>query len=156
MSSAGFAAGIAVGIAFVVAFSITPFPYSGRGEYEDVTITLERTVCFGVCPDYVVMIHGDGTVEYKGRNFVAVKGIHTAHISEESVQELVHEFYRAGFFSLADRYEQQVTDLPSQTTSITIDGKTKTVYRYGFEPQKLAELEDKIDEVAGTEKWVKG
>lgn len=72
------------------------------------------------------------------------------------MQELVNEFYRAGFFSLADRYEQQVTDLPSQTTSIAIDGKTKTVYRYGFEPQRLAELEDKIDEVAGTEKWVKG
>lgn len=75
MSSAGFAAGMAVGIAFVVAFSITPFPYSRRGEYEDVTITLERTVCFGVCPDYVVTVHGDGTVEYEGRNFVAVKGM---------------------------------------------------------------------------------
>ncbi len=156
MSSTGFAAGIAVGIAFVVAFSITPLPYSDRGEYEDVTITLERTVCFGFCPDYVVTIHGDGTVHYEGRNFVAVEGMQIARISEESVQQLVDEFYRAGFFSLASRYEQQVTDLPSQTTSITIDGKTKTVYRYGFEPQRLAELEDKIDEVAGTQKWVRG
>ncbi len=156
MSYAGFAAGIAVGIAFVVAFSLTPFPYSGRGEYEDVTITLERTICFGFCPDYVVMIHGDGLVEYEGRNFVAVEGRQTARISEESVRELVNEFYSSGFFSLEDRYEQQVTDLPSQTTSITIDGKTKTVYRYGFEPHRLADLEDKIDEIAQTEKWVKG
>lgn len=156
MSSAGYAAGLAVGIAFVVAFSIVPFPYGARGEYQDVTITLERTVCFGACPDYLVTIHGDGTVEYEGRNFVAVQGIQTAHISDESVKRLVDEFYRAGFFSLQDRYEQSVTDLPSQTTSITIDGKTKTVYRYGFEPQRLAELEDRIDEVAGTEKWVKG
>ena len=92
MSSAGFAAGITVGLSFVVAFSITPFPYSGRNEYEDVTITLERTVCFGACPDYPVTIQADG--------------------------------------------------------------KTKTVYR--FEPHWLAELEDKIGEIAGTEKWVKG
>jgi len=156
VSSAGFVAGITVGIAFVVAFSITPFPYSDRGQYEDVTIILERAVCFGACPDYTVTIHGNGTVVYEGRNFVAVQGKQTAHIAEEKVQELVDEFYRAGFFSLRERYEEQVTDLPSQTTSITIDGKTKTVYRYGFEPLRLAELEDRIDEIAGTEKWVKG
>lgn len=35
--------------------------------------------------------------------------------------------------------------MPSQTTSITIDGVTKTIYLYGFEPQKLAALEDSID-----------
>lgn len=50
-----------------------------------------------------------------------------------------------------------MTDLPSQTTSITLDGTTtKTVHRYGFEPERLAALEDRIDEIAGTEKWVKG
>lgn len=98
MSSAGFLVGIAAGIAFVVAFSLAPFPYSGSGEYEDVTITLERTVCFGACPDYTVTIHGDGTVVYEGRNFVAVEGVQTAHISEEKVQKLVDEFYLIGFF----------------------------------------------------------
>lgn len=155
MSSAGFVAGIAVGVAFVVAFSITPFPYGNRGQYEDVTITLERTVCFGACPDYSVTVFGNATVIYEGRNFVAVEGKHTAQIPHEDVEELVSEFYRAGFFSLNDRYEQQVTDLPSQTTTITIDGMTKFVYRYGSEPKRLAELEDKIDEIAQTEKWVK-
>lgn len=156
MSSAGFATGIAVGIAFVVMFSVTPFPYSAGGEYDEVIITLERTVCFGACPDYKVTINGDGTVVFEGRNFVAIEGVQTAKISEEQVQNLVAEFYRAGFFSLRDRYEQQITDLPSQTTSITIDGKSKTIYRYGFEPRQLAELENKIDEIAGTEKWIKG
>jgi hypothetical protein len=73
-------------MAFVVAFSLTPFPYASRGEYEDVTIILERTVCFAFCPDYVVTIRGDGTVEYKGRNFVAVEGRQTTRILEESMR----------------------------------------------------------------------
>lgn len=30
-------------------------------------ITLERTRCFGFCPDYVVTVCGNGTVLYKGR-----------------------------------------------------------------------------------------
>jgi hypothetical protein len=79
-----------------------------------------------------------------------------AQISKEMVCDLVVEFCRASFFSLHDRYPQQVTNLPSQTTSITIDGKTKAVYRHGSEPQRLAELEDKVDKILGTGKWVKG
>ena len=155
MSGAAVAGGLAVGIAFVVMFSMFVFPSGYSGDLEDVEISLERTVCFGFCPDYTVTVFGDGTVVYEGRNYVAVEGEQRGQISQEQVRELVDEFYKARFFSMTDRYEQSVTDLPSQTTSITIDGETKTVYRYGFGPTRLAELEDKIDEIAQTEKWVK-
>lgn len=94
---------------------------------------------------------------YEGRAFVKVEGEQRSQIPQSDVKELVDSFYEAGFFSLRDRYEQPVTDLPSQTTSITLDGTTtKTVHRYGFEPERLAALEDRIDEIAETEKWVKG
>jgi hypothetical protein len=150
------AGGLAVGIAFVVMFSVFPIPSGFRGDdVGNVVITLERTPCFGFCPSYLVTVHGNGTVVYEGRDFVEVKGVQKAEIPQSDVQELVDEFYEIGFFSLRDRYEAQVTDLPSQTTSITVDGMTKTVYRYGFEPERLAMLEDRIDEIAGTEKWVK-
>lgn len=156
MSSVAVAGGLAVGIAFVVFFSLFAFPPDFSGDLEDVTISLERTPCFGFCPDYVVMVFGNGTVVYEGRNFVAVEGEQRDQISQDDVRELVNEFYDAKFFNMRDRYEQAVTDLPSQTTTITIDGQTKGVYRYGSEPERLPQLEDKIDEVAGTEKWVKG
>ena len=50
------------------------------------------------------------------------------------------------------------TDNPSAITSITIDGKVKRInddYGCPF-PKKLRELEDKIDEVANTDRWIKG
>lgn len=155
MSSAAVAGGLTVGIVFVVLFSMFVFPPDFSGDLEDIMISLERTPCFGFCPDYTVTVFGNGTVVYEGRNFVAVEGMQRGQISQEDVRELVDEFYDARFFNMRDRYEQSVTDLPSQTTSITIDGKTKSVYRYGFEPERLAMLEDKIDEIAQTEKWVK-
>lgn len=150
------AAGLAVGIAFVVMFSLASGPGFGGGvdDIESVLITMERTVCFGTCPAYSLEIYGNGTVVYEGYDFVAVEGRQTAQIPQESLRSLVGEFYRAGYFSLQDRYEQPVTDLPSTTTSITVDGKTKSVYRYGFGPEKLVLLEDMIDETAGTERWV--
>ncbi|MGI0019926.1 MAG: DUF6438 domain-containing protein [Nitrososphaera sp.] len=147
--------GLAVGIAFVVMFSLFAIPSGFRGDVENVVITLERTPCFGFCPSYHVAVYGNGTVVYEGRDFVEVKGEQRSEIPQQDVKELIDEFYAADFFSLRDRYEAQITDLPSQTTSITIDGTTKTVYRYGFEPERLAMLEDRLDKVAGTEKWVK-
>lgn len=149
------AAGLAAGIALVALFSAFPIPPSSfQGELEDVVITLERTRCFGFCPDYMVTIYGNGTVLYEGRDFVRVEGTQVSQVPEDEVKGLVDAFYEAGFFSMRDRYEEQVTDLPSQTTSITIDGTKKTVYRYGFQPERLVMLEDRIDEVAGTERWV--
>lgn len=63
---------------------------------KDVSMTLERTVCFGTCPSYIVTVNGDGTVNYGGRDFVKVKGAQTRQISQEAVVELLRVFSGAG------------------------------------------------------------
>ncbi len=64
------------------------------------------------------------------------------------------------YFSLRDSYEQHhVTDFPYAITLIRIDGREKTIRHYGADrtaPRELHELEKKIDEIAGTERWIKG
>jgi hypothetical protein len=53
-----------------------------------------------------------------------------------------------------------VTDMPSANTSIRLNGKAKGVDHYhgcgvkGVLP-KLTALEDRIDAVVGTQKWIK-
>src|SRR6202171_787505 len=47
-------------------FTATP----GKNDF----VTLERTVCFGTCPSYLVTITSDGTVTFEGRDFVKTKG----------------------------------------------------------------------------------
>jgi hypothetical protein len=51
---------------------------------------------------------------------------------------------------------QFVTDLPSQIVSFSTGAYAKTVDDYWDAPESLKLLELKIDEVAGTEKWVRG
>ena len=63
-----------------------------QSEYKEVVITLERTLCYGLCPNYKLTIFGDGKVVYEGKNFVKVTGIQTAQISQNKVKELVDEF----------------------------------------------------------------
>jgi hypothetical protein len=137
------AAGLAVGIAFGVLFSTIKLS-SGVGNVDGAVITMERTMCFGTCTTHSLAIYGNGTVNYEGFAFVAVTGSHTYQISKEKVEQLVREFHRINYFSLEDRYEEPVTDLPSTTTPITIGGMAKSVYRYGFEPEKLVQVENRI------------
>ena len=130
-------------------------------------ITLERTVCFGTCPSYQVTIARDGTVSFEGRDFVKTKGTARAHINPEDFNKLVNEFEKIKYFALDDKYESgspgcpnAATDSPSARTSIRMNGKSKSVsHYYGCRDSEvlkaLTALERKIDEIAGTEKWIK-
>jgi Domain of unknown function (DUF6438) len=125
--------------------------------YADLVIILERTACFGTCPVYKLTIAANGTVIYEGHDFVEVEGKQTASLGAVQIQELVSAFERANFFSLQDNYTNyDVTDNPSAITSITLNGKTKTVNHYygdNSAPQELFDLESKIDEIVNSKQW---
>jgi hypothetical protein len=106
-------------------------------------------------------------VTFDGKRFTKVTGKATGKISKKAFRALVAEFQKLDYFSLPDSYSpgtpqcpQRVTDMPSANTSIRLNGKTKVVLHYygcgdGGKLPQLTELENKIDEVAGTRKWIK-
>ena len=129
-------------------------------------ITLERGACFGTCPIYKLAIKSDGTVTFEGQRFTKTIGAATGRISPSDFRALVSEFEKIDYFSLADSYSpgtkqcpQAMTDMPSAITSISVKGKSKAVRHYhGCSAEALAKLtalENKIDEVAGAQKWIK-
>jgi len=124
--------------------------------FSDLVITLERTACRGTCPIYKLTIEGNGNVIYEGQDFVQVKGRQRASLSPEQIQQLVSAFEQARFFTLPDYTNQDTTDSPSVITSITLNGKTKTVNHYygdNSAPQVLFDLESKIDEITNSKQW---
>lgn len=142
-----------------------PVPASGSNDNPgpippaaDAAITLTRGVCFGFCPDYSVTVRGDGSVTYVGRRFVNVTGEQHATVERAQVQQLLAQFDEAQFTSLHDAYRANITDLPTYTVALTRNGQTKTVVDYGGlsagMPQAVRHLEDEIDRVAGTARWV--
>ncbi|MCC7164869.1 MAG: hypothetical protein IT331_20400 [Anaerolineae bacterium] len=124
---------------------------------QDVVITLERTMCFGSCPVYLLTIKGDGTVIFDGRKYVKDEGQHITTISQEDVKALVLEFERINYFSFSNFTDYDMTDMPYAITSITINGTTTTVEHYhgdGDAPKELFELERKIDKVSNSTQWI--
>jgi len=137
----------------------------------DTLITIKRTVCYGTCPDYTVTVAADGAVVFEGRQFVKTKGIAKSNISLDVLRQLLAEFDRVKYFSLNDRYQSAMdgcpevwTDNPSVITSIRINGKIKSISHYygcqtgtggSIYPKDLTQLETKIDELVGTDRWIK-
>lgn len=121
-------------------------------------ITLSRSVCFGFCPDYTVSITDAGEVTYVGRNFVNVVGEQHATVSREDAARLLARFDAIGFDRLRDAYRAEITDIPTYTVTLTRNGRAKTVVDYGGlsvgMPQSMRDLQDEIDRVAGTVRWV--
>ncbi|HWN99119.1 MAG TPA: DUF6438 domain-containing protein [Blastocatellia bacterium] len=134
---------------------------------QDTQITLERTLCYGMCPSYRLTISADGSVLFEGRKFVKKVGIAQSRISPETLRNLIDRFERINYFDLRNRYqdtedgcEGAVMDAPSALTSIKINGKSKSVRHYlgceGVEAlDGLTKLEQAIDDAANTAQWIR-
>jgi len=137
----------------------THIPFPTVEDWKSLVITLERTGCYGTCPSYKVEVHGDGTVLYTGKAFVAVSGKHTGRIPQSNVLQLLEAFRGADYFSLDDTYTWGITDQPTYITSIAFDSVHKSVVDYVGEhagmPDVVRELEETIDQIVTIEKWVR-
>ena len=139
----------------------------------DTLITLKRGACYGPCPIYKLMISADGTVVYEGQRYVKTAGVAKSRIDQEKLRRLISEFENMDYFSMDDSYgaitlitdssqkrcPEFSTDKASATTSIRMNGKSKSVYHYygceGLDRLKeLTALENKIDEIANSKQWV--
>lgn len=124
-----------------------------------VTITLQRSACFGKCPAYSVAISTDGII-FDGYDYVEAYGRHTGKVNADEARKLAKKFIDADFYSMNADYSGQVTDAPSCTLSIDIDGQKKVVRDYAGRqagiPEVIQNLEVEVDAVAQTQRWIEG
>ena len=123
----------------------------------DIVITMERGPPESAGPVYSLTVYGNGTVEYNGIKNVKVVGRQTSQSSNSSVKELVNDFTNIYYFALKDKDQESTSSNPRIIkTSITMDGKTKTVAHSdgsASAPKGLSELEDKIDKITNSKQW---
>ncbi len=123
-------------------------------------ITMERTMCYGRCPVYKLVIYQNGRVEYHGERFVQEKGYRSDILTKNNLQHLIKEFHKAKLSSMQDGYvEQGRTDMPSVILSFTDKKITKKIIHYlGDEkaPLELLTLEHEVDTTVNSQQWIKG
>ncbi|SRR5258707_2611540 len=147
--------GLSVFLVSAITILVYLFNYYDATPPQDVIITVERTMCFGTCPDYRLSIYGNGKVVYEGHYYVRVEGTRTTYIPKRKVRELVAEFEKIGFYKFDDHYAIGVTDMPSVLITINLEGKSKTIDIYGGRaPEEIMKLISQIEEAVKVSRWV--
>jgi len=112
-------------------------------------------------PDYSLTIHGNGKVIYDGVENVKIKGMVESSIGKDKFISLLSKFKELGFFNLRNNYNGDMIGHPYTVLSISIpkdDGEivTKSIkYHHDDKnvPKEVKILEDKIDEIVGSNRW---
>ena len=130
---------------------------------DSAVVTLERTPCFGTCPVYRVTASANGAVRFEGKSHVPHPGSAVGQVPKARLDSLLAELKAADYFGFEEQYVpgspacgNAATDLPTVTTSVTLDGRTKRIEHYrgcAGAPRALSQLEERIDEVLNTAQW---
>lgn len=143
---------------------------------DKAVVTMTRGACFGTCPAYTVSVSGAGLVRfstedetvpgasevhrrYNGSG-VLWPGVHTAKIDPTIARGLIDRLRQIGFLGLKNEYSCPVTDQSATQLTFAAPGVKKTVVDYVGEcvgmPHTVTALEDEVDRVAGTARYVSG
>ncbi|CAN5869677.1 hypothetical protein BH20ACI4_BH20ACI4_33670 [soil metagenome] len=141
---------------------------------DNYLIKMSRSACFGNCPAYNLTIYENGKVIFEGVKFTKIKEKEEINLDEEKINALIGEIEKADFYSFKDIYDGKSGncpafwfDSPNVVISIKLREKEKTIlHNLGCEekskvitsvkvfPSQLYNLENKIDEIVETKRWI--
>ena len=123
-------------------------------QQEEPFFRMQRTACYGTCPQYTVSIYNHGKITYNGKLFVDKIGCFSAFISEDEVTAIKLLIEGIDFFSLEQEYISPITDIPSVVTEVYLDGKRHKVIDRLEGPKSLKKCYLEIDSVINSiQRW---
>jgi hypothetical protein len=128
------------------------------------SIALERTLCFGTCPAYRVVLTREGAIHFRSLNPGDTLRVAADQVQPEAFTALVDEAGRMGFDRLPASIIDsplcggQATDFPSVLVTLFRGTQPKRVAdSLGCQkrPEALRAFELRIDSVAGARRWAR-
>lgn len=158
--------------------SIDPSNHAGAAEGEadrrgldpgQPLLTLERGPCFGRCPEYTVMLYGDGRVEYMGVRAVSLVGAASGRADSAAVWAAYDTLLSNGVMTADAEYGidnpacgSYIPDTPWIALSVLATLADGGVKRVTFEqgcagtPAYLLHMSEQLDRIAAVDGWVRG
>lgn len=128
---------------------------SAQESEPSVVISLQKTQCFGNCPAFKFEIYSDLRAKYSGTAHVEHLGDWSATLTNEQHQNILKEFEESDFFQFDDRYYQEISDLPTTYVTYSDGDKVKKVMDYYGAPEKLKQIEAKVEQLIEQLEWEK-
>ncbi len=135
----------------------------------DLSLKMERSQCLGNCPVYKLEVLQNGRFSFeqfsfseKDSGFTKSKGKIENTLNQENINQLIAEIDKIDYFSLSPQIGTSgncATDHSTVILSIKLRGKEKgIVHNLGCSGtanlKRLENLENKIDEIVETKRWI--
>lgn len=108
-------------------------------------VKMQKTPCYGQCPNYELEIYDNGDVTFKGKMFVDFIGLYKSTISNSEIETIKNKIVEVNFFELDSLYDSPATDIPSCIIEVTLDNKSKKIIDRRYGPEELKDLEKIIE-----------
>ena len=118
-----------------------------KGVVDSLFFKIERTSCFGRCPTYEISVFNSGYVLYHGKRNVKWIGFYQAFIGEEQLKLILQKAQEADFFNLDEKYDGNMTDVPSTITVLQQNDNVKLVVDRVRGPEQLKQFQREMDEL---------
>lgn len=121
-----------------------------------VVASIERTGCYGKCPNYKAKIFSNGLVLYEGKSHVQKEGIYEAYIIQNQVDSLIAQADSIRFFDLSAAYPAngiEIYDLPNTNTFIKSEDYEKTITNNHNAPKALRSYETYFERILEQLDW---
>ena len=114
---------------------------------DNFSLSLERTLCFGRCPAYKVEINPAGEVTYEAVRFAPDSSLVPRQLKKRELKELVWLIRQADLSQYQDRYDAEVSDLPSVELYCKLDDLEKDIVMRYQTPPKLDSLVQNMEKI---------
>ncbi len=118
-----------------------------KGVADSLFFKIERTSCFGRCPTYQISVFNSGYVLYHGKRNVEKIGFFEAQLNENQIKLILERANEINYFQLNDRYDGNMTDVPSTITLIQYNDDIKAVIDRVNGPQPLKQFQQEMDDL---------
>jgi hypothetical protein len=124
-----------------------------------ISVNMNRTPCYGRCPNYNIDLDKDGKLVYTAVRFTEDSGIFKKTISAKKAQELISRFESYRVDTCREMYESRIADLPGIVYTIKYPNRTQKIINANFGPAFLTELAEAMDAIGlkpkGDRTWKK-
>lgn len=109
-------------------------------------LKLERDICYGRCPAYVLEVDAEGSVAYTPQRFAPSQDQVPEILKTRQLQKLIHAIKEVNIIHFDEKYDNiNISDLPSKTLTCTMDDIEKSIIMRVGAPKKLDSLFQELE-----------
>ncbi|MBN2396066.1 MAG: hypothetical protein JXC36_06355 [Candidatus Atribacteria bacterium] len=120
------------------------------------SLSLERSGCFGSCPEFSVIFYRGGKASYNGIAYTKLKGKYSGEVWLYDYALLSSFIERVGMTGYEECYQAKWTDDETVTIKIITNGKLKEIKDYGHQaPPEFQAFVVLFEKICDKVKWNK-